>query len=857
MSFAARTAPAAPRSAGRRRAARASVVAAAATVVEALENRRLLSGLTEGAASVSADDARSSDAAPLERKAIAPAAANVAPTVSLAVASTSTVAPATITLQATAADADGTLRRVEFYRGATKLGRDTTAPYTFTITNVAVGTYTFTATAIDNAGAAGTSAPVTVTVTKKVALPNQAPVVTLANTSSSTVAPATVKLLATATDSDGTIARVDFYRGTTKLGQDTTAPYTFNINNVGVGTYTYTAKAIDNKSLVGTSAPLNVTITKLPPANQLPVVTLSNNATSTVAPATVALRAQAVDLDGSVARVEFYAGGVLLGEDTTAPYDYPVTNVAAGTYSYTAKAYDNLGAAGTSAELPVTITPPAAVNAPPTVALKNPLSGTYAGPGYFAVRADAADSDGTISRVDFLANGQLIKSTDAAPWLVSWREVPVGTYTVQAVAYDDKGASTASASSLVSIATPEPGATYHVAPTGDDAFNPGSAAQPFRTITRAAEAAQAGDTVLIAAGTYTESVVVPRGGAAARPIKFEAQGTVVVEAPVIDPLLGTRAANLFIPASDAVDHVWVTGITFRNAGNASGGDKSAVRTQDGWRVVDCTIELVAGSAIGIFGDRVLVQGVIAQDNGVSGITSTSTDETLILDSTTRRNNTRINTSDGGGGKITRAEGLLVEGLHAYANNGPGFWFDINNINSVVRDSAFHDNVTATRLSDGKKVDGRGLFFEISGLKVNTDTNVYTGVSGPLLAENNLAYDNTFAGITVYATSYAHLRGNTLANNKLELKDGGRQPWMTQFATIQGNFFKNARLLADSGSISNWAARGYAFNGNTFDNTDSRVYTWGGTDYSLAQVQSVLGFELTGKYATVTFVPWGV
>jgi pectin methylesterase-like acyl-CoA thioesterase len=55
------------------------------------------------------------------------------------------------------------------------------------------------------------------------------------------------------------------------------------------------------------------------------------------------------------------------------------------------------------------------------------------------------------------------------------------------------------------------GAEYHVAITGSDA-SPGTQAAPFRTIQRAADLAQPGDTVTVHAGVYRERVNPPRGG---------------------------------------------------------------------------------------------------------------------------------------------------------------------------------------------------------------------------------------------------------------------------------------------------------------------------------------------------------
>ena len=76
-------------------------------------------------------------------------------------------APAKLSLRATASDPDGSVIRVEFFNGATKLSEDTTAPYTGQWNVGAAGTYTLTARATDNSGASTNSSPVTITVKKK------------------------------------------------------------------------------------------------------------------------------------------------------------------------------------------------------------------------------------------------------------------------------------------------------------------------------------------------------------------------------------------------------------------------------------------------------------------------------------------------------------------------------------------------------------------------------------------------------------------------------------------------------------------------------------------------------------------
>ena len=72
-----------------------------------------------------------------------------------------------ISITANAADADGTISKVEFYNGSTLLGADITSPYSFSWTNLPVGAFSLTAKATDNLGAVTVSAPIAITVAEK------------------------------------------------------------------------------------------------------------------------------------------------------------------------------------------------------------------------------------------------------------------------------------------------------------------------------------------------------------------------------------------------------------------------------------------------------------------------------------------------------------------------------------------------------------------------------------------------------------------------------------------------------------------------------------------------------------------
>ncbi|MFM7023180.1 MAG: Ig-like domain-containing protein [Flavobacteriales bacterium] len=65
--------------------------------------------------------------------------------------------------------------------------------------------------------------------------------------------PATINITATATDSDGSVSKVEFYNGNSLLQSDATFPYSYSWPNVAPGTYIITAVATDNKGATTTS----------------------------------------------------------------------------------------------------------------------------------------------------------------------------------------------------------------------------------------------------------------------------------------------------------------------------------------------------------------------------------------------------------------------------------------------------------------------------------------------------------------------------------------------------------------------------------------------------------------------------
>ncbi|TYZ10130.1 carbohydrate-binding protein [Hymenobacter lutimineralis] len=318
---------------------------------------------------------------------------NVAPTVSLTSPANgaSFTAPASITINANAADSDGTISKVEFYNGTTLLNTDTASPYSYTWTGVGTGTYSLTAKATDNAGAVTTSTAVSVTVP---AAPTAQPIPGTIEAESYTAQQGTDK---EATTDTGGGQNVDWYEtgdwldysvNVASAGQYTvgirvasanggatlqlrnsagTVLGSVNVGNTGgwqswqTQTTTVTLPAGVQTLRLYASASTGTNVNWLSftavTTNTPPTVSLTSPAAGATftAPASITINANAADANGTVSSVAFYNGTTLLGTDTSSPYSYTWTGVAAGTYSITARATDNAGAVTTASAVSVTV----------------------------------------------------------------------------------------------------------------------------------------------------------------------------------------------------------------------------------------------------------------------------------------------------------------------------------------------------------------------------------------------------------------------------------------------------------------------------------------------------------------------
>jgi subtilisin family serine protease len=95
---------------------------------------------------------------------------------------------------------------------------------------------------------------------------------------------------------------------------------------------------------------------------------------------------------------------------------------------------------------------PGGPNIAPTVRLATPASGAiFTAPANIILNAEAADFDGAVSRVQFYAGTQLIGTSTASPYSITWSNVSAGDYSLTAVAADNLGATTTSTPVIIKV----------------------------------------------------------------------------------------------------------------------------------------------------------------------------------------------------------------------------------------------------------------------------------------------------------------------------------------------------------------------------------------------------------------------
>jgi Protein of unknown function (DUF1565) len=316
-------------------------------------------------------------------------------------------------------------------------------------------------------------------------------------------------------------------------------------------------------------------------------------------------------------------------------------------------------------------------------------------------------------------------------------------------------------SDSVDFETLEPQATgrsYYVSGTGNDTNDGSSTTKAFRTLQRAANETQPGDTVLIMNGTYTNSVrespilYIATSGVKGNWIRYRAY-------PGHTPKLKSFANNQAI-LIDAASYIVIEGLTLE--GNNDNVTEAEALTQIQDTNGDGKLEAVlnpeySGNGIEIanynFGDKIphhiFIRGNIVSKFGASGISGGKADFILV------EHNTVFETA----------------WYSPYDESGINFYQSRNLDSSytgyriVIRGNTAYrnQNVLPCVCNDFTSVtDGNGVIIDDS--RHTQNNSPYPAYTGKILISNNLLHDNGGRGVNIYFSDNVTLLNNTSVGN---------------------------------------------------------------------------------------------
>ena len=289
-------------------------------------------------------------------------------------------------------------------------------------------------------------------------------------------------------------------------------------------------------------------------------------------------------------------------------------------------------------------------------------------------------------------------------------------------------------------------ATYVVDPAGDDA-NAGDAGTPWRTIKHAASSVAAGDTVIVHAGTYRESVSVSRSGAAGSPISFVADPGAVLVSP--NPSASCEAFNIL----DGVSFITLQGI------EATGGFDETIFVRPGAHDISiegCNLHHNRAGVIVSNAYNIVVQGCALHDNVRVGVRiAGSAHDVTVVDTDSFLNGNR-NTCDSNvdGFAVTPlAQNITFQRTRAYQNGGDGYDFKGD---QVIADGveSFENTCSGMKVWQGATVQNSLIYGNARGIS----TTSMTGGSAVTIRNCTIA-QNDGVGVDLTAsmtadTSYA-------------------------------------------------------------------------------------------------------
>ncbi len=430
--------------------------------------------------------------------------------------------------------------------------------------------------------------------------------------------------------------------------------------------------------------------------------------------------------------------------------------------------------------------------------------------------------------------------------------------------------------------------TYYVAKTGSDTNN-GSASAPWLTIGHAALEAQAGSTVYVGAGTYSESVLFANSGTSTAPIVFNGQGVAIVDGTSVacctTPAFATsngflccNTQGLFtIGAASGVSYLTLEGFTLQNYKTAKKADVPAgiliAGSGSGINILNNTVKNIQTTAgktgnaygIGVFGTSSTPLSVNVSGNTVTGCL-TGESETTTYNGNVQNfvvSNNIIYDNDNIGMDAIGFEGVGPTG-YDQAKNGDVYG------NLIYNNSAFKNP------GEGNSYDEDGLYcdgctevtFERNTLYGN-DLNIEAAseisgeVSSNVIIRNNLIYAANSCGVSVGGYAKTGTGGSTnitIVNNSLydnDTQKTGSGEFQIQYRAT-GIVFENNIVYTGAEGLFIYgfvAGSGVTANYNDYYTTSSTTtFELNGKSYSsFASYQSKTGQDANSVFANPDYL----
>jgi glucose/arabinose dehydrogenase len=392
---------------------------------------------------------------------------NVPPAVSItSPASGATfTAPASISIQATASDSDGTVTRVDFYSNGVLLGSATSAPYAWSWSGVQAGAYSLTAIATDNLGATTTSSAVPGTVENPTTnLPtgwSQQDIGPVGLPGGGTYSGGAFTVQGSGTDIYGYSDQFHFvYQPLSGDGEIRARVVSIQNTNA------YLKVGVMIRQSLAANSPYAM-MEMLPNSSGFQWRLTTGGATTSVGSSGKAPYWIRLVRGGNVFTAYRSVDGnnwIQVGSPTT-------VNLTSAIYAGLAVTSHNNAATCTAVFDNVT-TAFGPANAPPTASITNPTDGAVLqDPTSVTIDALASDPDGSVTQVAFYDGANLLGTLTTPPWSFPWSNPPAGAHSLTVRATDNGGLVTTSAAVGVTVnytttSLPSPWVERDIGPVG-------------------------------------------------------------------------------------------------------------------------------------------------------------------------------------------------------------------------------------------------------------------------------------------------------------------------------------------------------------------------------------------------------